>query len=356
MSKNNSTKRTVLEIDNLHKYFTTNTNILQKLLSKEADKVMAVDGISLQVNENESHGIIGESGCGKSTLLYTLIGLYEKTGGDIVYYGDKVSKFDQEQMKEYRNDVQIVFQDPFDAFNPRMTIKESLMEPLNIHEFNNKKDRIKSILKKVELQPPERYLRRLPEQMSGGELQRAAIARALISEPDVILADEPTSMLDVSIQASILNTLSELTDDLGVSLIYISHDLSTVTYVCDYVHVMYLGRMVESGYVGEIINDPKHPYTKELMKAIPRPDPNFTRNRTSMSGNPQEPVNLGEGCRFRDRCPKRMDICDEKPKLVTNNSDRTVACHLYYDHMSVPNDVRQVNRDSLEEVEVVDNE
>jgi peptide/nickel transport system ATP-binding protein len=179
---------------------------------------------------------------------------------------------------------------------------------------------------------PDRYLDRLPRELSGGEKQRVSIARALVTEPDVILADEPASMLDVSTQASILNLLNRLSADLGVSIIYISHDLSTVGHLCERVNVMYLGRIVESGVTEQLLNEPKHPYTEALVNAIPIPDPLHKRERTNVEDTPRDPINIGEGCRFRDRCPERMDVCDYTPHTVESETDHQVACHLYYDH------------------------
>jgi peptide/nickel transport system ATP-binding protein len=223
-----------------------------------------------------------------------------------------------------------VFQDPFNALDPKNTIRESLEEPLEIHDFEDKEKRILDVLDSVELRPAERYLDQYPENLSGGEKQRVAIARALIIEPDIILADEPTSMLDISTQASLLKLLGRLTDDFGVSIIYISHDLSTVSYVCDTVNVMYLGRIVESAPTKELINNPKHPYTQSLLKAIPLPDPHAKREKTSLDGAVGDAGDLPTGCRFKDRCPERFEACDERPefKPLDSDEDHGVACHL----------------------------
>jgi peptide/nickel transport system ATP-binding protein len=197
--------------------------------------------------------------------------------------------------------------------------------------MDEKEKRVRQALQQAELNPPERYLNSLPSQLSGGEKQRVSIARALVVEPDVILADEPVSMLDVSTQAAILELLSELIDELGLSMLYISHDLSTVAYVCDLIHVMYLGRIVESAQTLDLVQDPLHPYAQTLIDAIPVPDPHHGRPRVEIEGSPRTPVDIGEGCRFRDRCPERMDICENTPKSI-NKGGREVACHLYYEH------------------------
>jgi peptide/nickel transport system ATP-binding protein len=321
----------LLEVNNLKKYFDQNAGIINRLRGN-VNKVMAVDDVSLTLGENDVQGVIGESGCGKTTLLMTLMGLETPTHGEIKFRGQPVSEFSKRDWKEFRRNVQIIFQDPFDSLDPKFTVRDTLMEPLQIHNMDNKQERMQEVLADVELNPPERYLDQLPEQLSGGEKQRVSIARALILEPDIIMADEPVSMLDVSTQASVLNMLDRLTDEHGVSMVYISHDLSTVSYVCDTVHVMYLGRLVETAPTLEIINDPKHPYTQALINAIPLIDPYFNRGRVEVEGDPGDPIDIGEGCRFRNRCPERMDICEKTPKTVQVEEDHTAVCHLYYDH------------------------
>lgn len=322
----------LLELDGVHKYFPHDTGLIDTILGRKASYVQAVDDVSFTLDYEDSLGIIGESGCGKTTLVLTLLQLYKPTEGTIYYEGQDVSAFNRKQRKQFRRDVQIIFQDPFNSLNPKRTVRGTLMEPLRIHGMDNKDERIHRILEQVELDP-DSHMDRYPNQLSGGEKQRVSIARALILEPNIILADEPASMLDVSTQASILNLLSGLVEDLGVSMIYISHDLSTISYVCQDVSVMYLGRMVEVGKVRDVLKDPKHPYTQELIASIPIPNPEHKRKRTQLKGVPEPPINLGEGCRFRDRCPERMDICEKTPHDVSiDDGDRRVACHLYYDH------------------------
>jgi peptide/nickel transport system ATP-binding protein len=294
----------LLEIRNLEKHFEESTNILNALLRRETSQIQAVDDVSLTLKENESTAVIGESGCGKTTLLLTLIGLHDITGGDIYYKGTPLTSFDSSDWKEYRRNVQVIFQDPFNSLNPKMTVEESVKEPLNIHGVGNRDERVREVLEDVELSPPGKYLRRKPVNLSGGEKQRVSIGRALVLNPDIILADEPVSMLDVSTQAAVLNMMDKLINEYGASMIYISHDLSTVSYISETVNVMYLGRIIESAPTEQILADPKHPYTKALVSAIPIPDPHYDRDRTEMSGAPRDPIDLGEGCRFRDRCPE----------------------------------------------------
>jgi len=327
---------TIMELQNLDKYFTQNTNIVDAIRSVvgggESNPVRAVDNVTLELKENEVQGVIGESGCGKSTLLRTLMGRYEPTGGEILFDGDPVSEFTKEDWKDFRQRVQIILQDPFNTLNPHFSVRDALMEPLQIHGREANEERILEMLEQVQLTPAEDYIDRGEGQLSGGEKQRVSIARALILEPEIVLADEPVSMLDVSTQASILDLLSDLTEQYGVSMLYISHDLSTVSYVCDSVNVMYLGRIIESAPTMELLNDPKHPYTRSLLDAIPVPDPHYERPWAELPGMPGDATNLPTGCRFKDRCPERMDVCDRMPVYESlDGSDHRVACHLHHD-------------------------
>ena len=335
----------VIELRELEKHFDPDASIVDTIKSyfsgSDRQMIRAVDGVNLQLEKNQVQGIIGESGCGKSTLLFTLMGKYGPSGGDFLFNGNSIDDFSRADWKEYRRNVQIIFQDPFNTINPHFTVRQTLAEPLKIHDVEYDEERLLQTLENVELSPPEKYIDRYESQLSGGEKQRVAIARALILEPDVILADEPVSMLDVSTQASILRLLQDLTDEYGVSMLYVSHDLSTVSYVCDRINVMYLGRIVESSSTRELIKNPKHPYTNALLKAIPIPDPHFERDWAELDGTPADPSALPQGCRFKDRCPERMDICDTRPAFREFESevDRQVACHLYYDHLQEENEM-----------------
>ena len=326
----------IFECRCLKKHFTRNPGFIGSILNRNPEPIKAVDGVSFTLKKGDSIGIIGESGCGKTTLIKTLMGLHEPTDGEIQFNGDFISEFTKEDWMEYRRNVQIIFQDPFKSMDPKFTVKDTLQEPLEIHNIKDKKKRIRDVLNTVELQPVNKYLNRLPEQLSGGEKQRVSIARALILNPSVILADEPVSMLDVSTQAAILQLLRDLVNKTDIMMIYISHDLSTVSYVAERINVMYLGRIIERGPAREIIQDPKHPYVQSLVNAIPVPDPYANRKRSELEGSPSDPIGLGDGCRFRDRCPERMDVCEITPEDVEvengDNTAREVACHLYYDH------------------------
>lgn len=332
-----SQSKPIIETTNLKTVFDTRGSIVDTILRRPKREIKAVDDVSLTLRKNEVQGLIGESGCGKTTLLKTLIGLEQPSSGSIKFKGRDLSSFSRNDWKEYRKQVRIIFQDPFNTLNPRMTVEDILNEPLSIHGLNDRSQRIDQVLRDVELQPTDRYLNRLPGQLSGGEKQRVAIARALIVNPEVILADEPVSMLDVSTQASLLNLIQRLTTEYDTSMLYISHDLSTVSYICEFVNVMYLGRVVESAPTQELLQDPLHPYSKELINAIPIPDPNVKRERTQLEGSPASPIGLDEGCRFRDRCPERMDVCSQPPEVIKQSQERDVACHLYHDDFEEPN-------------------
>ncbi|WP_135806521.1 ABC transporter ATP-binding protein [Halorussus marinus] len=328
----------VLELRSLEKHFDTTSGITEtirnRLVGEGPKLVRAVDDLNLTLAENQVQGVIGESGCGKTTLLRTIIGLYDPTGGEMRFHGRPTSEFTKDEWKEFRRHVQIVFQDPFNSLDPKFSVRRTLAEPLEIHGIDYDRTDIEEMLESVGLTPASQYIQQFPNQLSGGEKQRVAIARALITEPDVILADEPASMLDVSTQAEILNLLNELTDEFGVSMVYISHDLSTVSYICDHINVMYLGRIVEKAPTRALLADPKHPYTQALIRSIPIPDPHYDREQATIGGEPGDPIDMPEGCRFKNRCPERMDVCDETPLDVApdGDGDREVACHLYYDH------------------------
>ncbi len=326
----------VLKAREIEKHYSQTTSLIDQFIHGDQPPVKALDGVSLDLTENSVTGVIGESGCGKTTLLKTVLGLEDITGGELLYRGRSTSEFDSSDWTSFRRNIRIIFQDPFDTLNPKMTVRETLREPLIIHGFDDHDRRIRETLDDVELAPVEDYLGRRPEQLSGGERQRVAIARALIVDPDVVLADEPVSMLDVSTQASILNLLSRLSEEFETSILYVSHDISTVAMLCDEINVMYLGRVIESAPTSQLISDPKHPYTQALIDAVPIPDPTLGRNRVDLEGTVPSPIDLPEGCRFKSRCPERMEICDEKPRSieVDGDPDHITACHLYYDHES----------------------
>jgi peptide/nickel transport system ATP-binding protein len=325
----------IMEAENLKQYFPVNRGLLDTVLGREQNHVRAVDGISLQIKRNEIVGIAGESGCGKTTFGKTLIKLLEPTDGKIRFDGRDVTDISGDELQKFRRDVQIIFQDPFESLNPRMTIYDTVREPLKIHGIGSADERYERVieaLERAELRPAEEYLERHPHQLSGGQKQRVAIARALVLEPDFLLADEPVSMLDVSIRAGVLNLLQQLNEEYGITILFISHDLALLRQVCDRVGIMYLGRMIELGETEDVIQDPTHPYAKALLSAAPEPDPSRGREHVEIQGSIPDPIDLPAGCRFKERCPERKVICDYvDPPLLQTESNNAVACHPYYD-------------------------
>src|SRR5210317_2345270 len=274
-------KKNVIEVKNLSKYFEVSSGIFQK-----KNIVKAVDDVSFFIPQGESLGLVGQSGCGKTTTARTLTLLEEKTSGSVNVYNSKtnllesIDNLDEDQLKDFRRNIQMIFQDPYEAMNPRWTIKDTVREPLLIHNLGTPEDQeeaVKEILKTVGITPPENYLNRYPHELSGGQRQRVAIARALIMEPKFVICDEPTSMLDVSIRISIMDLMLELARELGVSYLYITHDLAVARYMCNRIAVMFNGKIVEIAETEELLKNPVHPYTKRLISSIPVPDPTYER-------------------------------------------------------------------------------
>jgi peptide/nickel transport system ATP-binding protein len=326
----------ILECEDLKKYFSQESGLLAELFGQDQKPVKAVDGIDLQIERGEIVGLAGESGCGKTTAGKTLIRLLDATDGTIRFNGEDVTDISGADLKEFRRDVQIIFQDPFESINPRKKVFEWVVEPLKVHgigDTQTRKERVIEALSRAELEPPEQFLDQYPHQLSGGEKQRVAIARALVLDPDFLLADEPVSMLDVSIRAGVLNLLQRLNEELDLTILFISHDLSLLRQVCDRIGIMYLGRIIEFGATEGVIQDPVHPYAKALISAAPTPDPFRDREHVDMEGSIPDPIDLPTGCRFKDRCPEREAICDYvDPGLEElDGEQRAVACHPHYD-------------------------
>ena len=298
-------------------------------------RVHAVDRVSLEIAEKEIVGLVGESGSGKSTFGKTLLGLHAKTSGQVKFRGEILpQKYAPTDFQRLATSMQMIFQDPYSSLNPRMTVGEIIGEGLRLHtdsSLSSVKDQVAAWLKRVGLNAD--HMSRYPHEFSGGQRQRIGIARALILEPEFVVCDEPISALDVSVQAQVINLLGELKQKMGLTLLFIAHDLSMVRYVSDRMAVMYLGSLVELGKADEVYFNPKHPYTEVLVGSNPEPDPNIERSRpsTAITGEIPSPVNVPAGCRFANRCPKVMDICrNTTPQLIPlKELDRQVACHLY---------------------------
>lgn len=304
---------------------------LMKTFRSRGRIVHAVQGVSLGVRAGEALGIVGESGCGKTTTARLLLRLEEPSGGTIRFLGDDITARQGHALLHFRARAQLVFQNPFDALNPRFTIRRALIEPLRNFAIPRSEhgERIAAVMQRVRLLPAEAWLDRRPHELSGGQLQRVVLARALLPQPKLIVADEPVSMLDVSVRAGILNVLRAARDELGLAAIYISHDLALIRYVCERTLVMYLGRVVEEGATAELISAPLHPYTQALVAAVPVPRVQQDRNSLPIRGSLGEVPDSSAGCPFRVRCPYAFERCAvEAPALRDVAAGRRVACHL----------------------------
>lgn len=317
----------LLRVEGLKKYFP----IRKGILSRVSGHVKAVDDVSFYVNEGETLGIVGESGCGKSTTGRMLMRLLEPTEGKVVFNGKDLTTISNDEMRKARREIQMVFQDPYASLNPRHTIEKILEEPLIVHGLGDSKARKKKVYEFLEIVGLSRYHgKRYPHQFSGGQRQRIGIARALMTNPKLIIADEPVSALDVSIQAQVLNLMQDLQKELKLTYIFIAHDLGVVRHISDRVGVMYLGKMVELGGSESLYDKPLHPYTQALLSAVPVPDPNFEREQVIITGDIPSPSNPPSGCTFHTRCPFKMDVCTQVvPKLQEIEPGHSVACHLY---------------------------
>ncbi len=320
----------LLSVNNLVMHFPLTRGII---IQRKVGAVQAVDGVSFDVHKGETLGLVGESGCGKSTTGRAILQLYKPTAGEVVFQGKDLTKLNSGDMRKMRRHLQMIFQDPYASLNPRMTVGNIVSEPMQIHNLVPKKERtqrVQELLETVGLNPY--FANRYPHEFSGGQRQRIGIARALAANPDFIVADEPVSALDVSIQAQIVNLLEDLQSRFGLTYLFIAHDLSVVKHISDRVAVMYLGKIVEMADRNELYDDPLHPYTKALLSAVPIPDPTIEkrRERIILPGDVPSPINPPSGCHFHTRCPYAMEVCRQvDPVFADQGNGHYVACHLF---------------------------
>lgn len=320
--------KVLLKVENLKQHFVQYRGVF----SSKKSVVKAVDGVSFHIDQSETLGLVGESGCGKSTLGRSILRLNEPTSGKVLFLNEDVTLADKTRMRELRQSMQIIFQDPFASLNPRMTVGNIIEEALIIHKFakssKERQDRVKEILGLVGLR--REAISRYPHEFSGGQRQRIGIARALAVNPKFIVCDEPISALDVSIQAQIINLMQDLQYNLGLTYLFIAHDLHVVRHIASRIAVMYLGNIVEMGDSKSVYDDPKHPYTQALLSAVPTPNPFKKSKRILLKGEIPSPIDPPSGCKFHPRCPYVMDKCKvEEPKLVQIGGRQEAACHLY---------------------------
>ncbi len=324
------TEDAIIRTEQLDKHYTINSSFVDRLFGRQTIN-KAVDGVNLEIREGETYGLVGESGSGKTTLGETILRLRDPTDGDIYHRGRNISNRSQRNLRVFRSNAQIVLQDPYEALNPRQTVFQIISEPLqNFQKMDREpmEEMVIDILEDVGLRPPEEMLSVYPTQLSGGQRQRVNIARALILEPEFLVADEPLSMLDVSIQAGIIRLLNDLKEKYGFTLLYISHNLSIVKLLSDRIGIMYKGRIVEEGEADAVMENPEHPYTRALVQSIP--DLNTERERVQL---PEDTTDEGEeitGCRFHPRCPKKKEECTEAPPALRDVDGRKVACYLHH--------------------------
>jgi peptide/nickel transport system ATP-binding protein len=328
----------LVEIRNLKKWFPVQSDFLERLLAGRADYVRAVDGVSFNIRRGEVFGLAGESGSGKTTVGRLMIHLEEPTEGQVFFDGQDLESLSNEELRLLRRRMQVIFQDPLASLNPRMTMGEAITHPLKIHfpeKQEEHKQMVMTILEKVGMTPPEFFYDKYPHQISGGQRQRVVFARAMVTEPDLVLADEPIAMADVSVRALLLDLMIQLKDDLNLTYLFITHDLATAKYICDRIGIMYLGRLVEVGKLTEVYEHPLHPYTQALLAAVPTPDPHTRRTEPLPAGEIPSAINPPSGCRFHPRCPiARLPHCaEEEPELRELRTGNSVACHYAEDFL-----------------------
>lgn len=320
----------LLQVEDLQVHFPVTEGVI---FAKQVGSVRAVDGVSFALRRGETFGLVGESGCGKSTTALAVLRMLEATGGRIVFEGEDITGYDQKRLRPIRQRMQMVYQDPFGSLNPRMKVRDIIGEPLVVHGLTGSRaqfrSRVDELMDLVGLLPD--MAGRYPHEFSGGQRQRIGIARALALEPSLVICDEAVSALDVSIQAQVLNLLQDLQEKLGLTYLFIAHDLSVVRHICDRIAVMYLGKIAEIANRDELFHDPKHPYTKALLAAVPVPDPELeaSREQQTITGEVPSPQNPPTGCRFHPRCPQVLQECSLEEPVLRIDGGRAVACHLH---------------------------
>lgn len=331
MNSNDKPNDILVDIQNIKKWYPVQKSVLEQILAGRKDFIRAVDGVSFQIRRGEAFGLAGESGSGKSTIGKLAIGMELPTEGRALFDGIDLAKLPKEGLRLLRRRMQVIFQDPMASLNPRLTLGDAVMEGLKIHfpQFKGKhRDMVLSMFEKVGLTPSGFFYSKYPHQISGGQRQRVVIARALVTNPDLVLADEPIAMADVSVRALLLDLMVQLKNELNLTYLFITHDLATAKYICDRVGILYLGRMAEMGELKEIYAHPLHPYTRALLAAIPIPDPTLRRTQPMPEGEIPNPINPPSGCRFHPRCPIAQPRCSiDEPELRELRPGHTVACH-----------------------------
>jgi len=333
----NNQNEYLVEVKDLKKWFPVQTNFVDQIFAKQLEYVRAVDGVSFKIRRGEVLGLAGESGSGKTTIGRVTIGLEEKTDGEVVFDGMDLSALGREDLRKLRRRMQVIFQDPLASLNPRMSLGEAVMQGLKIHypeTSDQHRDIALEMMEKVGLTPARFYFNKFPHQISGGQRQRVVIARALITKPDLILADEPIAMADVSVRALLLDLMIQLKKEFNLTYLFITHDLATAKYICDQIGILYLGRIAEIGDLRDVYSLPLHPYTQALLAAVPVPDPHERRTKLMPRGEIPNPIHPPSGCRFHPRCPYAKEICSqEEPQLRELMPGHQVACHFAEDFM-----------------------